>query len=148
MAGLLVTRLCQARNSWTAEMISSTALMNFRGFSNSIATNCQLPVAPQSRHCTGIVLATVLLVLAEMTLTLFGIGMVFLDMTLVVPAAEVRCCPDLAILCFLTKLVDQHSILLAFPCFSQIACHILASSIDSNRSTREIWAEYYIKKTT
>ena len=147
MAGLLVTRLCQARNSWTAEMISSTALMNFRGFSNSIATNCQLPVAPQSRHCTGIVLATVLLVLAEMTLTLFGIGMVFLDMTLVVPAAEVRCCPDLAILCFLTKLVDQHSILLAFPCFSQIACHILASSIDSNRSTREIWAEYYLEKT-
>ena len=70
-----------------------------------------------------------------------------LDRTVVVPAVEVRCCPDLAILCFLTKLVDLHSILLAFPCcrrvfffslYSQVACHILVSSIDPNRSGRNL----------
>lgn len=122
---------------------------------------CQLPLSP---GIVLVVLATVLLVLAEMILILFRIRMMFLNMTVVVPAAEVRCCPNLAILCFLTKLVDQHSILLAFPCFrrvfflslehpapfksiySQVACHILGSSIDSSRSTREIWAEYYLEK--
>ena len=125
MAGLLVTRLCQARNSWTAEIISSTALMNFPGFSNSIATNCQLPLSP---GIVLVVLATVLLVLAEMILILLRIRMMFLDMTVVVPAAEVGCCPDLAILCFLTKLVDQHSILLAFPCFRRVFFFLFGAS--------------------